>query len=115
VKGNEVRIGGVRVGVVKSVKPVRLRDGKVAAELELSLDKSAEPLPVDSTVMVRPKSALGLKFLQVTPGSSERGFAAGDTIPLRAARPEPVDIDEFFDMFDKPTREAIRQSQAGFG
>ncbi|HET7443578.1 MAG TPA: MlaD family protein [Solirubrobacterales bacterium] len=115
VKGNEVRIGGVRVGVVKSVVPVQLENGEVAAELSLSLDKNAEPLPVDSTVMVRPKSALGLKFLQVTPGDSSKGFKAGETIPLSAAHPEPVDIDQFFDMFDKPTRDAIRQNLAGFG
>ena len=115
VKGNEVRIGGVRVGIVKSVVPVQLEDGKVAAELSLSLDQSAEPLPVDSTITVRPKSALGLKFLQMTPGTSSETFEAGETIPLSAAKPEPVDIDQFFDMFDKPTRQAIRQSLAGFG
>ncbi|HEX5593185.1 MAG TPA: MlaD family protein [Solirubrobacterales bacterium] len=115
VKGNEVRIGGVRVGVVKKVVPVNLGDGKVAAELSLSLDKSAEPLPVDSTITVRPKSALGLKFLQVTPGDSKKGFEAGETIPVTASHPEPVDIDQFFDMFDEPTRKAIRQNLAGFG
>ena len=64
---------------------------------------------------MRPKSALGLKFLQVTPGSSEKGFKAGETIPVAAYKPEPVDIDKFFDMFDKKTREAIRQNDAGFG
>jgi virulence factor Mce-like protein len=115
VKGNEVRIGGVRVGIVKSVVPIQEADGKVAAELALSLDKNAEPLPVNSTLTIRPKSALGLKFLQVTPGDSSKGFAAGDTIPLAAYTPEPVDIDEFFDMFDEPTRLAIRQNLAGFG
>jgi virulence factor Mce-like protein len=115
VKGNEVRIGGVRVGIVKSVVPVHLEDGKQAAELSLSLDKSAEPLPVDSTITVRPKSALGLKFLQITPGSSSKGFKAGETIPVTAAKPEPVDIDQFFDMFDERTRKAIRQNLAGFG
>ena len=115
VKGNEVRIGGVRVGIVKSVVPVQEKDGHVAAELTLSLDKNAEPLPVDSTMTIRPKSALGLKFLQVTPGDSSKGFAAGGTIPLAAYTPEPVDIDEFFDMFDEPTRLAIRQNLAGFG
>jgi virulence factor Mce-like protein len=115
VKGNEVRIGGVRVGVVKKVVPVQLGDGKVAAELSLSLDKAAEPLPVDSTITVRPKSALGLKFLQVTPGNSDEGFKAGETIPVRSAKPEPVDIDQFFAMFDKPTRDAIRQNLSGFG
>ena len=115
VKGNEVRIGGVRVGIVKTVVPVQEADGKVAAELSLSLDKNAEPLPVNSTLTIRPKSALGLKFLQVTPGDSSKGFAPGDTIPLSAYTPEPVDIDEFFDMFDEPTRLAIRQNLAGFG
>jgi virulence factor Mce-like protein len=115
VKGNEVRIGGVRIGIVKKVVPVKLGDGNFAAELSLSLDKSAEPLPVDSTITVRPKSALGLKFLQITPGSSTQGFKAGETIPVSSATPEPVDIDQFFDMFDKRTRDAIRQTQAGFG
>jgi len=115
VKGNEIRIGGVRVGVVKSVVPVQEANGRVAAELTLSFDQSAEPLPVDSKVTIRPKSALGLKFLQVTPGDSSEGFEAGETIPLTAYAPEPVDIDEFFDMFDEPTRKAIRQNQAGFG
>ena len=115
VKGNEVRIGGVRVGTVRGVVPVQLENGNVAAELTLKLDKNVEPLPVDSTMTVRPKSALGLKFLQITPGDSETGFKAGETIPVASATPEPVDIDEFFNMFDKPTRDAIRQTQAGFG
>ena len=115
VKGNEVRVGGVRVGIVKSVVPVQTGNGEIAAELSLSLDKNVEPLPVDSTIMVRPKSALGLKFLQITPGDSSRGFKPGETIPVSSARPEPVDIDQFFDMFDKPTRQAIRQNEAGFG
>jgi ABC-type transporter Mla subunit MlaD len=115
VKGNDIRIGGVLVGTVKSVVPVQLEDGGVAAELALSLDKNVEPLPADSTIEVRPKSALGLKFLQIVPGSSPRGFEAGETIPVAAATPEPGDIDKFFDMFDKPTRDAIRQNLAGFG
>jgi len=115
VKGNEVRIGGVRVGIVKKVVPIHLENGGVAAELTLSLDKNAEPLPIDSTMTVRPKSALGLKFLQITPGESNRGFKAGETIPVTAAKPEPVDIDQFFDMFDEKTRDAIRQNLSGFG
>jgi phospholipid/cholesterol/gamma-HCH transport system substrate-binding protein len=115
VKGNEVRIGGSRVGVVKSVKPVQLGNGAVAAELDLSLNKGAEPIPANSTMIIRPKSPLGLKYLQIVPGDSSKGLAAGETIPLSAARPEPVDIDQFFDMFDKKTRTAIQRSNAGFG
>src|SRR6201989_1202781 len=76
VKGNEVRTGACRVGVVKKVGPVATGNGEFAAELTLSLDKSAEPLPVDSTIMVRPKSALGLKFLQITPAGPKNPLAA---------------------------------------
>ncbi len=115
VKGNEVRIGGSRVGVVSAVKPVQTGDGGVAAELDLQLDKSAEPIPANSTIIIRPKSPLGLKYLQIVPGSSSTGLQAGETIPLSAARPEPVDIDQFFDMFNEPTRTAIQRNQAGFG
>jgi ABC-type transporter Mla subunit MlaD len=115
VKANEVRIGGARVGVVKSVVPVQLKNGEVEAELTLSLDKSAEPIPNDSSILVRPKSPLGLKYLQITPGSSTVGFKAGETIPVRYAEPEPGDIDKFFDMFNEPTRKAIQRNLAGFG
>ncbi len=115
VKANEVRIGGARVGVVKSVVPVQRKNGAVEAELTLSLDKSAEPIPNDSTIEVRPKSPLGLKYLQITPGSSTVGYKAGETIPVRYAKPEPGDIDKFFDMFNTPTRKAIQRNLAGFG
>jgi len=115
VKNNEVRIGGSRIGVVKEVKPVQLSNGRVVAELSLSLDKSAEPIPANSTMIIRPKSPLGLKYLQIVPGNSSKGLKAGQTIPLSAARPEPVDIDQFFDMFDEKTRTAIQRNNAGFG
>jgi len=106
VKGNEVRIGGARVGVVKSVVPVQEAGGRVSAELNLSLDKNVQPLPVNSTMIIRPKSPLGLKYVQIVPGDSSKGFAAGETIPRSAARPEPV---------DEKTRTAIQRNLAGFG
>ncbi|HKT84073.1 MAG TPA: hypothetical protein VJQ84_09595, partial [Solirubrobacterales bacterium] len=84
-------------------------------ELNLSLDKNVEPLPANSTMIIRPKSPLGLKYLQITPGDSKQGLAAGSTIPVSAARPEPVDIDQFFDMFDEKTRKSIQRGLAGFG
>src|ERR1700743_444653 len=69
VKANEGRIRGAAGAVVKSVVPVQLKNGEVEAELSLSLDKSAEPIPNDSTILVPPKSPLGLKSLQLPPGT----------------------------------------------
>lgn len=115
VNGNEVRIGGARVGTVREVRPVQLDDGRVAADLRISLDRSAAPVPVDSTLIIRPKSPLGLKYLQLVPGDSNRNFEAGATIPISASRPEPVDIDQFFGMFDERTRTSIQRNLTGFG
>jgi ABC-type transporter Mla subunit MlaD len=36
-------------------------------------------------------------------------------IPVRYAKPEPGDIDRFFDMFNTPTRKGIQRNLAGFG
>jgi phospholipid/cholesterol/gamma-HCH transport system substrate-binding protein len=115
VVGNEVRIGGSRVGVVDKIEPARTRDGKSVAVISMKLENRIKELPVDSTVLVRPRSSLGLKYVQITPGSSEQGYDAGSTIPLRAARPTPVEIDEVFNTFDEKTRAGQRLSLKGFG
>jgi virulence factor Mce-like protein len=115
VPGNEVRIGGVRVGIVESIKPVATDDGTYAAQLALKLDKSVEPLPEDSTVIIRSRSALGLKYVQITRGTSDQGFPAGSVLPLSAARPEPVEFDQLLSTFDKPTQKNIQANLTEFG
>jgi ABC-type transporter Mla subunit MlaD len=115
VKGNEARIGGLRVGVVDKITPVQRDDGSVMAKLDLKLETRIKPLPVDSTIIVRPRSALGLKYIEITRGDSSRGFAEGGTIPLSNATPTPVEFDDFFNMFDRPTRAGERLNLRGFG
>ncbi len=115
VEGFDVRIGGARVGQVSKIDPKRRPDGTAYAQITLKLDKEVEPLPADSTVVVRPRSALGLKYLQVTPGSGQAGFKAGATIPIRQARPPVVEFDDFFNMFDDKARVGSRNSLDGIG
>jgi virulence factor Mce-like protein len=115
VEGFDVRIGGARVGQVSKIEPKRRPDGTAYAQITMKLDKEIEPLPADSTVLVRPRSALGLKYLQVVPGSGQAGFAAGATVPIRQARPEVVEIDDFFNMFDDKARVGSRNSLDGYG
>ena len=67
VKGNDVRIGGSRVGFVSAIEPQTNDDGVTVAVLTLKLEKSVAPLPRDSTLIVRPRSALGLKYVEITP------------------------------------------------
>ena len=115
VEGNEVRIGGFRVGVISEINPIRQEDGTTRARILLKLQKSVEELPVDSTMIVRSRSALGLKYLEITPGKSDDGFQPGARIPAKQATPEPVEFDDVFNTFDKKTREGQRQQLRGFG
>ena len=115
VKGNEVRVGGVRVGIIESITPEAGEDGHYYASLDMKLDPDLDPLPVDSTLVVRARSALGLKYLEINKGTSSEGYAAGATIPESAATPKAVDIDEVLSTFDPPTRVAIRQNLFEFG
>ena len=115
VKGNEARIGGLRVGVVDKITPVQREDGSVIAKLDLKLETRIKPLPRDSTIIIRPRSALGLKYIEITRGESEQGYPEGGTIPLTQARPEPVEFDDFFNMWDRPTRAGQRLNLRGFG
>jgi virulence factor Mce-like protein len=115
VVGNDVRIGGARVGAVNAIKPRKLADGRVIAVLTMQLDKEVDPLPKDSTVLIRPRSALGLKYVEITRGKAADGWVDGDTIPVREATPTPVEFDEFLNMFDEPTRKAAQENTIGFG
>jgi virulence factor Mce-like protein len=126
VKGNDVRIGGQRVGQITNITPENVSDapcpsdptrrctGQVA-KVDMDLNQDLDPLPENSTVVVRAKSALGLKYLQINRGDSNRGFAAGSTMPLTSARPEPVELDQVFNMFDEPTRTTIQTNLLEFG
>ena len=114
VRGNEVRTGGFRVGLVTDVKPVPLGEGEVGADLTLKLDRSVGEIPIDTRAAVRNRSALGLKYIDLQIGKEQRSYTSGDTIPARQAT-IPVELDDLFGMFDEPTREASRVNLRGFG
>ncbi len=164
VPNNEVRIGGTRVGVIESIDAVRLPEGStdgsggndvataepvasdgktngVVARLNLKIDKSASPLPVNSIFRVRYKSAFGLKYLDITRGDGREapeGFVfngtndnddpADDDNQIlsidEVAKNQGADdgtfiaqteFDEIGNTFDQPTRNAIRENLQGYG
>jgi hypothetical protein len=112
VPGNEVRVGGKRVGVIEKMRAVPGPGGDPVSELEVALITKLDPLPADSQVTVRPRSPLGLKYLELKPGDSAGGLEAGSTMPLRAAQPI-VELDEVQNAFDASSRRALRQVLEG--
>jgi virulence factor Mce-like protein len=122
VVGNEVRVGGFRVGVVETIKPgiasspeeETKADQRAIAIVNMKLDKRIEPLPKDTQLLVRPRSALGLKYIEMKLGRSEETYEAGAVIPL-ANTTKPVELDEFFSLNNEEFRKNLRTVFEGFG
>jgi virulence factor Mce-like protein len=115
VKGFEVRIGGARVGQVSKIEPERRADGSTYAQITMKLDKEIEPLKANTTLLVRPRSAIGLKYVELTPGRGQKDLKSGAVIPVRQARPAVVELDDLFNMFDDKARVGSRNSLNGYG
>jgi virulence factor Mce-like protein len=117
VEGNEARIGGKRVGVIDRITASKRADGSTAAELSVKLDLVAKPLRDDTKATVRPRSTLGLKYLELRPGARGRGLPEGGRLALKQSQPV-VDLDEVINTFDASTRRAaqgtIRELGPGF-
>jgi virulence factor Mce-like protein len=117
VAGNEVRVGGFRIGAVDKIEPKVVRVSgrqRAIALVSMKLDKSVQPLTKGTRIQIRPRSALGLKYVEIVPGRSKDEYAAGETIPLRFAS-EPLEMEDVLSTFDDDTRVASRAAIAGFG
>jgi len=128
VKGNLVELGGVQIGQVTDFKITD--DGE--AEVEFEVNDDYAPLPTGSRLLIRPGSlsSVANRFIEVhLPSASESDAAAGkqemleDGAVIGSDRTTSVvEIDTFFSMFDKKTRESIqgffrggRRQYAGVG
>ncbi|MBA3300551.1 MAG: MCE family protein, partial [Thermoleophilaceae bacterium] len=124
VRGNEVRVGGFRVGVIDGITTrtveTKAAGPRAVAVVAMKLDKSIEPISKDSTLIVRPRSALGLKYVELRPGKSKETLKAGSTVSdvdrLSAEQLEgPIDLEDVFSTFDERTRENSRENLTSFG
>jgi phospholipid/cholesterol/gamma-HCH transport system substrate-binding protein len=106
-----VRIAGVDVGKVQSVKRVG-STGVVTLEIE----KRGLPIHVDATAKLRPRIFLeGNFFVDLQPGSpSARTLSAGDTIPITHTS-DPVQLDQVLDALNTDTRTNLQTFLAEYG
>ena len=97
----DVRISGVPVGKVKTVKLAR--NGLNVATLQL--DAKYAPLPADSRAILRQKTLLGETYVELTPGTStSRKLREGGTLSPAQVSPT-VELDEIFRLFNDQTRQ----------
>jgi virulence factor Mce-like protein len=114
VDGNDVREGGFRVGIVSDMQPVLLRNGQVGAQVTLQLNTANGRVPVDSSASIVPRSVLGLKYVEIQRGTSNKVFPDGGTLPI-AQTSVGVQFDDINKIFDAKTRPAVQKDLAGFG
>src|SRR3712207_3927994 len=96
------------------MRPIRLKDGTVGAEATMKIDAEAGDVPVDSTLNLRPRSVLGLKYVDLTRGRSKEVLEDGDV--MRQDRVTyPVELDDFHRIFNERTRRAVQTNLQGFG
>jgi ABC-type transporter Mla subunit MlaD len=107
----EVRLGGRLVGQALNLRVV---NGVPQAQLQLT--PSVKPLLSDTTVQVVPRSPIGVKYLNIIPGTHGTRLRNGATIPV-AHTTYPVELDQVLDALDPRTRTRTQQllTQLGEG
>ena len=115
VKGNRVQNAGRPVGTVKSID---LADDGTAEIVMRIDDENLKPLRSGTQASIRLASLSGVANryidLQMPPAEATAEIPDGGLIPLDDTT-TAVDVDHFFNMFDKKTRKGLTNVIRGFG
>jgi phospholipid/cholesterol/gamma-HCH transport system substrate-binding protein len=120
-KDSPVRIAGVNVGKVESVKSV-CQNGQTDtcasnySEVTFTVDDNGQPVHSDAQVEIRPRIFLeGNFFLDLSPGSpSAHDLSDGDTIPVTQTS-TAVQLDQILTSLQAPDRANLQKLLEGYG
>jgi len=91
-EGADVRVGGIRKGIVSSIRLPKRPDGKVVVTMDLSQDTRAI-VKQDSTAAIQSEGLLGDKYVDISFGSVDAAeLKGGETIESAP----PFDISDLF-------------------
>lgn len=113
VNGNEVRVGGQRVG---SITDIAL-DETAQAVVTLEIEDDLAPLHRGTRATIRSTSLSGIanRYVSIQPGpNSSREIPDGGEIGADETS-APVDLDVLFNTLDEDTREGLRNLVRGSG
>jgi phospholipid/cholesterol/gamma-HCH transport system substrate-binding protein len=107
VKGDDIQIGGRRIG---SVRDIELTDDN-QAEITIKVSRGYAPLHQGTTAIIRATSLSGIanRYIALTPGpNSNPKLPDGATLQPDSTT-SIVDLDQLFNTFDPKTRAALQQ------
>ena len=103
VEGSDVRIAGIPVGKVVSVQT---SDQGALVTIGIDPGKGYDPIYTDGTVLIRPKSLLGEKYVDLQRGVSNVEIPDGGRLPQSQAFTQ-VETDQVLNNSDPQTRQAL--------
>jgi len=111
VKGDDIQVGGRRIG---NVDDIQLTDNN-QAEIKATVEDDFAPLHQGTTAVIRLTSLSGVanRYIALTPGpNSAPKIPDGGTIGTNRTT-TVVDLDQIFDTLDKPSRTGLARSIRG--
>jgi virulence factor Mce-like protein len=111
VEGSDVRIAGIPVGRVTAVETT---DRGARVTLGIEPGKGYEPVYTDGVVLIRPKSLLGEKYVDMQRGVSNMPIPDGGSLPRSQAFTQ-VEVDQILNNSDPKTRAALSTNFTALG
>jgi phospholipid/cholesterol/gamma-HCH transport system substrate-binding protein len=104
VAGSDVLEAGSRIGTISDIQPTT--DNSALVTVQISDDHW--PLHTGLTADIRPKSLLGEKYVDIHDGSTSKPAFDATTVLHETQKAVPVELDQFINSLDAPTRNAAR-------
>jgi phospholipid/cholesterol/gamma-HCH transport system substrate-binding protein len=110
LRGSVVRVDGVAAGKVLGITLVHNE-----AALRLQIDPQFLPLHRDATIVVRPVSLLGARYLDLNPGSPTAPVLPNGGVIPASQDSDAVNIQDLFNVLNDPTSAALAALVASLG
>ncbi|OJG06089.1 mce related protein [Pseudonocardia autotrophica] len=106
-EGDDVRVASTLAGSVQRIEP---GEGQVVVTMKLNPGVTVYRNATADSATVAARSALGQKFVNLTPGTSDSGeLGADDMLAARETR-GAQEIGDLFPIFDEPTRAGLQST-----
>ncbi len=104
VSGSDVLEAGSKIGYIADIQPTQNNSALVT----ISVEDDHWPLHKGITAFIRPKSLLGEKYVDLHDGAQTAAAYDASTVLTAPQNADPVELDQFINSLDAPTRTAIR-------
>ena len=104
VSGSDVLEAGSKIGTISDISPTRSNTSVVTVQIS----DDHWPLHSGVTADIRPKSLLGEKYVDIHDGPQNRPPVDATVMLHETQQAVPVELDQFINSLDAPTRNAAR-------